>query len=104
MGSLSVAVARLAKLRVGVTLTTDSTSSVMVLVTITASTTLVVFHLFWNLSDISRVVWEVMREGKTEVLVTVFSITSCSIEGCNALGSKASKGDGGGSARPWSCP
>ena len=27
------------------------------------------------LSDISRVVWEVSREGKTEVLVTVFSIT-----------------------------
>ena len=27
--------------------------------------------------------------------------TSCSIEGCNPLGSKASRGDGGGSARPW---
>ena len=35
----SVAVARLAKVRVGVTITTDSTNSVMVLVTITASTT-----------------------------------------------------------------
>ena len=35
----SVAVARLAKVRVGVTLNTDSTNSVMVLVTITASTT-----------------------------------------------------------------
>ena len=48
-GSLSVAVARLPKLRVGVRLTTDSTNLVMVLVTITASTTCVVFHLFWNL-------------------------------------------------------
>ena len=28
-----------------------------------------------HLSDISRVVWEVMRVGKTEVLVTVFLIT-----------------------------
>ena len=35
----SVVVARLAKVRVGVTITTDSTNSVMVLVTITASTT-----------------------------------------------------------------
>ena len=39
-----------AKVRVGVMLRTDSTKEVMVLVTTTASTTWVVFHLFWNLS------------------------------------------------------
>ena len=34
-----------------------------------------VCELQMDLSDISRVVWEVMRVGKTEVLVTVVSIT-----------------------------
>jgi len=56
-GTLSVAVAKVgAKVRVGVMLRTDSTKEVMVPVTTTASTTWVVFHLFWNLSDISLVV------------------------------------------------
>ena len=46
-----------AKVRVGVMLRTDSTKEVMVLVTTTASTTWVVFHLFWNLSMTFSTAW-----------------------------------------------
>ena len=46
-----------AKVRVGVMLRTDSTKEVMVLVTTTASTTWVVFHLFWNLSMTFPTAW-----------------------------------------------
>ena len=56
-----------AKVRVGVMLRTDSTKEVMVLVTTTASTTWVVFHLFWNLSmTFSWPGWKENRS-KTEV-------------------------------------
>ena len=56
-----------AKVRVGVMLRTDSTKEVMVLVTTTASTTWVVFHLFWNLSmTFSRAGW---KENRSKTVV-----------------------------------
>ena len=55
-----------AKVRVGVMLRTDSTKEVMVLVTTTASTTWVVFHLFWNLSmTFSTAGWKDNRSKKS---------------------------------------